>query len=110
MLPLTHRLPCNDELNNSILTKLEKVRYNENMIICSTVIARLIGKLESGKSSGLGDISPESLKFANNRLSVLLSLCFSICLSHGYMPSDMIKTTIVLIVENKCGNLSESSN
>ena len=50
------------------------------------------------------------IKFANNRLSVLLLLCFSICLSHGYMPSDMIKTTIVPIVKNKCDNLSESSN
>ena len=58
---------CNDKLKNSIMTKLEKVRYNENMIVCSTtVIARLIGKLESGKSSGPDDISSESLKFANN--------------------------------------------
>ena len=48
------------------------------MIVGSTVIARLIGKLESGKSSGPDDNSPESLKFANNRLSVLLSLCFFI--------------------------------
>ena len=39
-------------------------------------------------------------------------MCFStsIFLSHGYMPPDMIKTTIVSIVKNKCGNLSESSN
>ena len=80
------------------------------MNVCSTVIARLIGKLESGKSSGPDNISLESLKFANNRLSVLLSLCFSICLSHGYMPPDMIKTTIVPIVKNKCGDLSECSN
>ena len=101
---------CSDELKNSTMTKLEKVRCNENMIVCSTVIARLIGNLESGKSSGPDDISPESLKFANNRLSVLLSLCFSICLSHGYMPPDIIKSTIVPIVKNMCGNLSESSN
>ena len=80
------------------------------MIVCSTVITRLIGKLESGKSSEPDDISPESLKFANNRLSVLLSLCFSICLPHGYMPPDMIKTTIVPIVKNKYGNLSKTSN
>ena len=26
------------------------------------------------------------------------------------MPPDMIKTTIVPIVKNKCGNLSEGSN
>ena len=49
------------------MTKLEKVCYNENMIVCSTVIAKLIGKLESGKSSGHDDISPESSTFANNK-------------------------------------------
>ena len=38
--------------------------------------ARLTSELESGKSSGPDDISPESLKFANNQLSILLSLCF----------------------------------
>ena len=81
------------------------------MIVCSTVIAKLIGKLESDKSPGPDDISPESLKFANNRLSVVFSLCCSICLSHGYMSPDTIQTTIVPILKNKCGNyLSESSN
>ena len=60
------------------MTKLEKVCYNENMIVCSTVIAGLRSELESGKSKGIDDISPESLKCANNRLSDLLSLCFSV--------------------------------
>ena len=34
----------------------------------------------------------------------------SLCLLHGYLPLAMIKTTIVLIVINKCGNISESNN
>ena len=40
-------------------------------------------------------------------ISVVLSLCFSVCLSHGYLPPALIKT---LIVKNKCGNISESNN
>ena len=32
------------------------------------------------------------------------------CLSHGYLPSTLIKTTIISIVENKSGNLSDSNN
>ena len=59
--------------------------------------------MESGKSSGPDHTSPESLKFANNRLSVLLSLCFSVCFSHCYLPPAMIKTTMA-IVKNKCCN------
>ena len=80
------------------------------MIVSSRVTSKLISELDSGKSSGPDNIFPESLKFARNRLSVLLSLCFSVCLSHGYLPPAMIKTTIVSIVKNKCGNISESNN
>ena len=80
------------------------------MIVSSRVTSKLISELESGKSSGHDHISPESLKFASNRLSVLLSLCFSVCLSHGHLPLDIIKTTIVPIVKNTCGNISESNN
>ena len=34
----------------------------------------------------------------------------SLCLSRGYMPPGMIKTTTVPIVKIKCGDLSESYN
>ena len=37
-------------------------------------------------------------------------MCFSECLSHGYLTPDMINTTIVTIVKNRCGNISESNN
>ena len=46
----------------------------------------------------------------HHRIHVLLSLCFSLCLTHGYMPLDMIKTTIVPVIKNKCGNLADSNN
>ena len=80
------------------------------MRVSSRVTSKLISELESGKSSGHDHISPESLKFASNRLSALVFLCFSVCLSHGYLPLDMTKTTIVPIVKHKCGNISESNN
>ena len=79
-------------------------------IVSNRGTSKLISELESGKSSGPDNISRESLKFASNRLSVMLFLCFSLCLSHGYLPPAMIKTTIVPIVKNKCGNISESNN
>ena len=90
----------NADLKNSIMSKLDDVQYSENMIVSSRVSSKLISELDSGKSSGPDNISPESLKFASNRLSVLLSLCFSVCLSHGYLPPAMIKTTIVPIAKN----------
>ena len=100
----------NVDLKNSIMSKLDDVQHSENIIVSSRVTSKLISELDSGKSSGPDNISLESLKFASNRLSFLLSLCFSVNLSHGYLPPAMIKTTIVPIVKNKCGNISESNN
>ena len=55
-------------------------------------------------------IGAEYLKFSNIKIHILLSLCFTLCLAHGYLPPAMIETTIVPIVKNKSGNLSDSSN
>ena len=37
-------------------------------------------------------------------------MCFTLCLVYGYLPPAMIETTIVPMVKNKSGNLSDSSN
>ena len=58
------------------------------------------------------EICAEYLKFSNIKIHDLLALCFSLCLSHGYLPADFIETTIVPVpvVKNKSGNLSDSNN
>ena len=49
-------------------------------------------------------------KFSNVKILSLIALCFSLGLSHGYLPTALIETTIVPIVKNKSGNLSDSNN
>ena len=66
----------------------------------------MVNKLKCGKSSGPDGNSAES----HSRLYVLLSLCFSLCLTHGYLPKSLMETTIVPIVKSKSGNLSDSNN
>ena len=85
-------------MKNSITSTLDDVQYSENVIVCSRVTSKLISELVSSKSSGLNQISPKSFRFASYRLSVLLTLCFSECLTQGYLPPDVMKTTIVPIV------------
>ena len=65
---------------------------------------------ECGKSAGTDGIGAEYLKYSTIKIHVLLSMCFTLCLAHGYLPPAMIETTIVPIVKNKSGNLSDSSN
>ena len=80
------------------------------MLVSSEDSRNIVNKLKCGKSSGPDGISAESLKFSHSRLYVLLSLCFSLCSTHGYLPKSLMETTTVSIVKHKCGNLSNSKN
>ena len=55
-------------------------------------------------------ISAESLRFAHDRLHVLLSLCFSAWLSHSFFTTVLLETTIVSVIKNKYSSLTDSNN
>ena len=80
------------------------------MEVSTKCISEIIAKLKCGKSVRPDGICAECLKYSNVKLHTLLALCFSLCLSHGYLPIALIETTIVPIVQNKSGNLSDSNN
>ena len=80
------------------------------MVVSTKSASKIIGKLEGEKSVGPDGIGAEYLKFSNIKIHVLLSMCFTLCLAHSYLPPALIETTIVTIVNNKSGNLSDSSN
>ena len=80
------------------------------MTVCYADVQTLIRKHEFGKSACPDGICAEALKCAHDQLSVLLSLYFILFLSHGYLPSKVIETTIVPVIKNKCGNISSSNN
>ena len=79
-------------------------------MILNNLISEAIKKLECDKSAGPDGVHAEAIKYAHPRMHVLLSFCFSLCFTHGYMPANMIETTIVPIIKNKCGNLADSNN
>ena len=108
--PLKVHDNCNNSLKNYILSNFDKIKHNSNMAVSTKSVSEIIGKLECGKSAGPDGIGAEYLKFSNIKIHVLLSMCFTLCLAHGYLPPAMIETTIVPIVKNKSGNLSDSSN
>ena len=92
------------------MNKLDDIQYSEGMNVICTDVSLLISQLECGKSAGHVRVCVEAIKFSHCRIGILLSLYFTLCLSHGYLPPAMIKTTIVPLVKNKCGNITDSNN
>ena len=65
---------CDTILKSSIMSKLDKVQYSNDMIISIKLIQEAVGNLECCKSAGPDGIFAESIKFAHHRIHVLLSL------------------------------------
>ena len=101
---------CDNSLKTDMLSKFDNIEHDSNMAVSTKSVSEIISKLECGKSAGPDGIDAEYLKFSNIKIHVLLSMCFTLCLTHGYIPPAMIETTIVPIVKNKSGNLSDSNN
>ena len=54
------------------------------MAVLTKSVSEIISKLECEKSAGLDGIDAEHLKFSNIKIHVLLSMCFTLCLTIGY--------------------------
>jgi len=52
----------------------------------------------------------ESLIYGGTRLSVHLSLLFSFCIHHCYMPRSFIKSVVIPLAKNKNGDLTDVNN
>ena len=73
-------------------------------------VIMIVNDLPSGKSSGFDGLNSESLKHTDPSVCLLLSICFTCMFTHCYMLSSMIKSIIVPLVKNKCGNLADKNN
>ena len=61
------------------------------MVVSASCISQII--------AGPDGICAEYLKFSNVKIHPLIALCFSLGLSHGYLLTALIETTIVPIVK-----------
>lgn len=63
-----------------------------------------------GKSPGHDSLSIEHLQYAGSHLPRVLALLFTVCIGHGYLPDDMIKTIVVPVTKNRTGDASDANN
>ena len=83
---------------------------NVGMQVTMKEVSKIVSDLPIGKSSRFDGLNSESLKHADPLVCLLLSVCFTCMFTHSYMPSSMIKSIIVPLVKNKCGNLADKNN
>ena len=52
----------------------------------------------------------ESFKNSGVKLWIHLSLPYTFCFRHGYLPEQCIDINIIPLVKNKCGDLTDMNN
>ena len=82
---------CDNSLKTVILRKFDNIEHDSNMAVSTKRVSEIISKLECGKSADPDGIDAEYLKLSNIKIHVLLSMCFTLCLTHDYIPPAMIE-------------------
>ena len=69
------------------------------MVVSTNCVSQIVDNFKCGKFAGPDGICTEHLQFSTDKIYILLALCFTVCLSHCYLPTALIETTIVPIVK-----------
>ena len=70
----------------------------------------ILKETKMGTSRGLDSLAGEHFVFSHCSDTVHVSLLFTCMLSHGYIPSAFMKTSIIPILKNKNGDTSDKNN
>ena len=84
------------------------VEYTNSLRIDVHEIQESINALRSGVACGPDNVSDEHFKYAGRRLSVLLSMFLTCVFSHGYLPDQLVSTTIIPLLKDKMGDISDA--
>jgi len=84
--------------------------FVQQYIISHGKIKSLLHKLPLNRSSGKDGIFVEHIFYADSSVCNHLSSLFNVCLMHGKIPQECMKTVIVPNCKNKNGNVSDAGN
>ena len=113
---LYNSVPYNELSMNELLedinyriSKLSDNQPNNHEITCSDIESAIV-HLKTGKSDGSSNFGSEHLIHGNTLLHQYLAILFSCMLSHGFVPHDMLLSTMIPIPKDKRKSINISEN
>ena len=79
-------------------------------IVTEEEVTKAVSSLKNGKSDGNKGVISDHVKMAPKRFMTLLGLLLTTVQKHGYMPDDLLISTLSSITKDKCGNMCDSDN
>ena len=99
-----------DVHRQNVTQTLHNVAHDDNCMFTAIEVTDAIKLLKTGKAAGADGLSSEHYKYADHRLAVLMSIFFQCAVTHGYFPSDFMNSTIVPLIKNKSGDITDKNN
>ena len=92
------------------INSINDIKYDKSLIVNWREVKDAIKDIPCGKAAGHDSISAEHFKYCGDNISILLSMLFTACFIHGYMPTEMTKSVLVPIIKDKAGDLGAKNN
>ena len=84
----------------------DNVYYENSILVTRCMVQNAIDKLKSGKACGHDGLSAENYIHPDSRIIMLMSIFYNKVISHGYLPGDFMKTSIIPFIKDKSGDMS----
>lgn len=94
----------------SVVRGAESSHRGDSLRITSKDVNEAIRNMKRGKSPGHDGLSIEHLQHGGSHISRVLSMFFTFCLRHSYLPSSLMKTIVVSLIKNSTGDISDKTN
>lgn len=96
--------------NKGLLTEFDVYQTDYECVISHTDVCSAIQKLKCRKACGPDGLPAEAIKYGGPLLSVHLTLLFNMFLNHCHLPLEFVRTTIIPLIKNKTGDVSDVNN
>ena len=108
---LNNNTALNESTRSAVLTELkDNSKHVDAMVIETQEVQSALNYLKVGKAVGPDKLSSEHYKYASKRLTTLLKLLITAIFSHSYLPSDMMCTSVIPLLKDKIGDITDTNN
>ena len=99
-----------NELNDLYHTISNGIMSTTDISITPTINRQALRKLKPEKGDGDRGFKSDHLLHSTHRFHVMLCLLFNTMLVHGYTPDDLLKSSIISILNDSPASLTTSDN
>ena len=99
-----------DVIKSQVLDRAKNTLSCRSAVLSVYDIITALQKLKKGRAAGPDGINAEAFIYGGHKLYVHIAFLFNLFISHCYLPSEFMQSTVVPLVKVKGGNMQDINN